>query len=535
MEQREDTPMRVLRTYKYEGPLPLGSVLANNCGAAGLFVAPKGMGVEPADVLLKAIEKDGRYHLEVFLGQDLFLETEGPISPEGRKTIGKEVLYALRTAQGIATYGVWGSLVGVRPTKLYARAFDEIFLDKLLDLKEPASLEQGTEFYNTIHKAVEKRFKNRHNVAPSIIKNLREIFDFQRPYLEKAVANDRCISLYSGIPFCQSHCIYCSFPYGLVQEYAELDRFVETYGRDIDNIGEILERYNLKLESLYMGGGTPTSLNNADFDFIVSKLGNLLHKYGQTSASTNSFTRTRASEFTVEAGRPDSVTPEKIQSMYAAGVNRISINPQSMQDHILQRIGRAHTAEAVKELYEYVRKHTSFDINMDFIAGLPEQTFKDMEVNMDFVCRTLPENVTIHTLALKRGSPLYEQKGSVTLPTLSEVEEMVHYSRQRLLEAGYKPYYLYRQQYMTGQFENIGYTLPDKECVYNIQMMEERQTVLSVGPGSSSKWIRIKGQGPEFDMVKQHMPKNVDTYIETFDNLMNKRNMLSKKFWESEG
>ena len=165
---------------------------------------------------------------------------------------------------------------------------------------------------------------------------------------------------------------------------------------------------------------------------------------------------------------------------------------------------------------------------MDFIAGLPNQTMQNMIENMDYVCQNLPENVTIHTLALKRGSPLYDLHMEDDIPEEHLVAEMVQYGKERLEAAGYVPYYLYRQQYMRGQLENIGYTLPGKACEYNIQIMEERQSILSMGPGSSSKWMRA----PEYRQLKQHMPKDVDVYHVTIDALLEKRHRICEKFWE---
>ena len=200
-----------------------------------------------------------------------------------------------------------------------------------------------------------------------------------------------------------------------------------------------------------------------------------------------------------------------------------------MQDHILKAVGRAHTAGAVVDLYDYVREHTSLAINMDFIAGLPQQTMSDMQENMKFICRTMPENVTIHTLALKKGSPLYDMRETALLPEEGQVEEMVSYAGEYLRKIGYVPYYLYRQKYMTGQMENIGYTLPGYACEYNIRIMEERQTIVAVGPGSSSKWMRA----PEFRQLQLHTPKDVSVYIDTLDTLLAKRRERCEQFWEA--
>lgn len=478
-------------TYKYIGPIPLGSVIAHNCGAAGLFVPTSSE--EKADILIQAEERNGIYLLTISTSEEIILTGEAAITTEGRKILGKESLYALRKWQGLPTHTEWGSLVGVRPMKLYHKLWDKLGQEKL----------------------VQEKFLYDYDVSDNIVQMLSDIAHIQKPYLNKRSHNDREISLYSGIPFCQSRCIYCSFPYGLIQDFPNLEDFVKTYLQDIEDMDKLLKKHQLKVSTLYMGGGTPTSLGENDFSLILTNLAKLI-QIGQ--------------EFTVEAGRPDSVTLEKIKIMQKVGVNRISINPQCMHDDVLKAIGRAHSADDVKILYDMVRRNTNFSVNMDFIAGLPQQSFSYMKENMEFVCRTRPENVTIHTLALKRGSPLYAQKDTIHLPSVEEVKEMVDYSRDKLEAAGYRPYYLYRQQYMTGQLENIGYALPDYECEYNIQMMEERQTVLSIGPGSASKWMR----SPEYRQIKQHMPKDLPTYLTTLPTLLAKRNSICEKFWECE-
>jgi len=340
---------------------------------------------------------------------------------------------------------------------------------------------------------------------------LGSIGAYQRPFL--ADTDHKKVSLYCGIPFCDTRCVYCSFPYGLYQDYDGKRQFLTALGRDIEDMKSIVESYGLTVDTLYMGGGTPTVLGDDDFHKVLKQLSILVPE---------------GHEFTVEAGRPDSVNSVKLRSMLDLGVNRISINPQTMQDDILRRIGRGHSARDIDELLQYVKANTSLAVNMDFIAGLPHQTMQNMVENIDYVCQNLPENVTIHTLALKRGSPLYDLNMQDDIPAEHLVAEMVQYGKERLEAAGYVPYYLYRQQYMRGQLENIGYTLPGKACEYNIQIMEERQSILSMGPGSSSKWMRA----PEYRQLKQHMPKDVDVYHATIDALLEKRHRICEKFWE---
>ncbi len=477
-----------LNSYKYQGPIELGSVMAHNCGAAGLFVDHTSPSVH-----IRAEESLGDYEVTLCIEGDSPVQWTEHISTEGRKKLGKTVLYFLRHYQGLDEKGPWGSLVGVRPTKLYHKLWDE-------NASAEATKQTMMELYDT---------------SEAVATQLEQIAKLQKPYLDSILPRGKKISLYSGIPFCESHCSYCSFPYGLIQNYQQISAFLLAYQKDIHHLKRLIDEYQLEIESLYMGGGTPTSLSDGDFETILSSLRQLVPS---------------EREFTVEAGRPDSMSERKLDAMKREGVTRISINPQSMQDEVLQMIGRTHKVEDIIELYNWVREKTNFAINMDFIAGLPKQNPIQMVENLDYVCRMRPENVTIHTLALKKGSPLYNGQGRAFLPTPADVEEMVAYSKERLVAEGYIPYYLYRQQYMTGQFENIGYTLPGYECVYNIQMMEERQSILSIGPGSSSKWMH----GSDYRQNKQHMPKDVDAYIKTIDTLLEKRAQLCKKQWEGE-
>lgn len=472
-------------TYRYTGPLPLGSVVAHYCGAAGLTTTKD----EPA-WRLDGSEIETGYTLAVYHEGAHVTDFTGALSNEGRLQIGGQLLKLIRTTQGRSPLGEWGTLVGVRPTKMFHKLWDTGDCDTAV-----------------------QTLRNRFEVSEPKIDLLRDVATLQRPYVAHHDGDDRAISIYGGIPFCQTHCTYCSFPYGLIQDYKRISEFLTAFVKDAAQLKALLDEYNLHVSTVYMGGGTPTSLNDDDF---ATALGALAQLHRENS------------EFTVEAGRPDSVTPHKLETMARLGVNRISINPQSMHDNILKAVGRGHTAEAIKELYAYVRQHTDFAVNMDFIAGLPYQTLAHMEENLDYVCQARPENVTIHTLALKRGSPLYDGVGREAMPEAAVVEAMVARSKERLEAAGYVPYYVYRQQYMTSQTENIGYTLPGHICEYNIRIMEERQSILSVGPGSSSKWMRA----PEYRQLQQHMPKDVSVYIDTLSTLLQKRSQLCNQFWE---
>lgn len=463
-------------------------MINHHCAAVGLFST-----TDESLVNFKAIETD-KYSLKmsVELSEDdkRICEFTADVSTNGRSKIGHDVLFKLRELMDIPA-SEWGDLVGVRPTKLFHKQWD-----KLKDIEK-----------------VEKYLKTERGLSDKKVNLLSEIAKLQRKYLTKINKND--ISIYAGIPFCTSHCAYCSFPFGLVQQFKELEEFQKAYLMDIKGLSKVIKDYNLAVDTMYMGGGTPTSLDNEMFALVLSELAQLVPE---------------GHEFTVEAGRPDTVTKEKIMAMVKANVNRISINPQTMQQNILKKIGRNHTVESITQLYDFIRMNTSFAVNMDFIAGLPGQKFEDMQENMGYVCKKMPENVTIHTLALKKGSPLYRSKLKDEVPLATEVKAMVEYCSEQLEKAGYKPYYLYRQQYMRASMENVGYALPGYESVYNIQMMEERQNIIGIGPGSTSKWINPK----DFRQIKQYMPRNVSVYISEQEELQKKRFKRVEDFYRKD-
>ena len=497
-------------TYHYEGPVELGSIVAHQCGAVGLFSNKENpdfvIGVASIETAghIDNVEVNVFCHTEVqsqlhcvntdvqsetYKGYVLVCSLSGEDTVEGRKVIGRQLLRQLRLLLGTAE-SLWGTLVGVRPTKLTHKLWDSL---GSLDL-------------------VRDELETTHGISPQKWKLLETVAKQERPYVEQTTASPKEVSMYSGIPFCETHCTYCSFPYGLIQSYYNISAFIDVYCKDILDMIKLSKEKKLEVQSMYMGGGTPTSLDDRSFCRVLHLLKDLIPQ---------------KKEFTVEAGRPDSLSHSKITSMIEVGVTRISLNPQTMQDHILRIIGRGHTVQDILTMYEHIVSFMDCSINMDFIAGLPRQTLQDMEENVKYIEQLRPHNITIHTLALKKGSPLYASPYAQEIPSEHVVQHMLDSTHEALLGMGYIPYYMYRQQYMVGQMENIGYTLPHYESIYNIQMIEERQSILSIGPGSVSKWI----SGQDFRQKKQYMPKDVDTYIQDINRLLEKRNILSKEHW----
>ena len=388
----------------------------------------------------------------------------------------KQAFYKAGTA--LLGHGLpWGSLTGVRPVKLPTKAM----------------------LAGKTAKQAEQELRKEYHVSPPraalAVECAQAALDVQ-----KNLGRDG-LSLYLGIPFCPTRCAYCSFISADVKgSLALVEPYLDALCREIELAGELLREKGLHIASAYMGGGTPTTLSAEQLNRVLSCV-------------ERSLPMERCTEFTVEAGRPDTLTADKLKTLKAHGVHRISINPQTMEDSVLRAIGRAHTAAQIEAACGLAREHFGGPVNMDLIAGLPTDTRWGFGRTLDRVLSLEPANVTVHTLALKKGSRLTEEGG--TLPAPGEVEEMLALASDRLRGAGYAPYYLYRQKYMSGSFENVGWTRPGAVCAYNIVMMEELQTVLSLGAGGITKLVDPdRGQ-----IVRLNNPKYAKEYLESWDKI----------------
>ena len=269
------------------------------------------------------------------------------------------------------------------------------------------------------------------------------------------------LSLYIGIPFCPTRCAYCSFVSADVQRALKLvEPFLDALDREIDAVAALLPKAGAAIRSIYIGGGTPTTLTAPQLERLLTHI-------------RSAFDLSRLSEFTVEAGRPDTITADKMEVLRRYGVDRVSVNPQSMEDEVLCAMGRAHTAEDIKTAYRIVRDSRLPAVNMDLIAGLPRDTVEGFRYTLDAVLAMDPENITVHTLALKKGSRLMMERQGLPSGDLAR--------------AGYRPYYLYRQKYMSGALENIGWCKPGFEGLYNVCIMEELHSIVALGAGGSTK------------------------------------------------
>lgn len=350
----------------------------------------------------------------------------------------------------------WGSLSGVRPAKLM-----------------DAYLREGLS-----PRAAKGRFMREYFVSGS---RAQLCLDAALAAQEAARSLDeRDVCLYVGIPFCPTRCAYCSFVSQSVEKSMKLmEPFLDALLLDIRATAAETRRAGLRPVALYMGGGTPTTLSAAQLDRLCAAL-------------EREFDLSALREYTVEAGRPDTITAEKLRVLRAHGVGRVSVNPQTMSDSVLEAIGRRHTAQDIVDALALVRECGGFEVNMDLIAGLPTDTAGGFSRTLDAVLSLAPENVTVHTLSLKRGSGL--TLAGRPLPEAGEVRAMLDEAMERLAGSGYAPYYLYRQKNMAGGFENVGWTKPGSENLYNICIMEELCSILAMGAGGSTKLVANGGK-----------------------------------------
>ncbi len=363
----------------------------------------------------------------------------------------------------------WGSLTGIRPTKLFREL----------------SAEQG-------ETAATDSFLNVFCVTPEKTALARRICAVQREVLLSAEPRD--IDIYVGIPFCRTRCLYCSFGSVVPRQTAELEAYLDALFEDIRLGGALTRDGGYRVRAAYVGGGTPTILNAGQLDRLLS---HMRHVYGTFD------------ELTVEAGRPDTIDREKLCVLKAHGVRRISINPQSMNDETLLRVGRSHTAADTVKAF-FLARELGFDrINMDLIAGLPGETPSDMERSCLAIERLGPDNLTVHALAVKRSSRLKDCMEEYALPTAREAGAMTAIGAELAERLHMQPYYMYRQKYMSGNLENVGYARPDCICRYNIDMMEESIGILSHGAGAMTKRV-FEGENR---IERVPSPKDVPTYI----------------------
>ena len=384
--------------------------------------------------------------------------------------------YYLAATKLLPKIPAWGALAGVRPTKITTRHM----------------LEGGTP------KSADKLMKDVYYVTEDR-RRLAVDCSISTVNAAKLLQPDD-LSLYVGIPFCPTRCTYCSFVSRTIGKKTELlNPYLEALLKELEITGRLLADSGRHVRTLYIGGGTPTTLSTPQMAYLLD-------------AIRDSFDLSRCIEFTVEGGRPDTLDAEKLRAIYDHGADRMSINPQTMEDHVLRACGRPHKAADVIRAYGEAVDAGFQAINMDLIAGLPQDNFDGFRRSLDTVAALNPANITVHTLALKKGADLFEKREG--LSSAEAVTAMVDYANNTLRGLGYKPYYLYRQKYMSGSFENVGWSRDSLDCLYNIYMMEEVHTILSLGGGGMNK-VNF----PDGSLKRFHNPKFPEQYIEMIDDV----------------
>ena len=386
----------------------------------------------------------------------------------------------------------WGMMTGVRPVRI------------IHDMRAAGAGEAE----------IRERFLGHFRCTPEKFALARGIADLQRPVLQAAKPMD--CSVYAGIPFCPTRCSYCSFVSRTVGDkstQALVQPYVEKLCEELTALRQTADRCGLRVRTLYIGGGTPTSLNAAQLEQLMKRI-------------AQQFSLAELQEYTVEAGRPDCTDAEKLHILKQYGATRISINPQTFSDQVLRNIGRRHTAQDILDCFAAARAAGHDNINMDLIAGLPGDTVEGFRHSLQTAISLEPENITVHTLTLKRASNLVVEHRAAAY---DDVAEMLRQS-DLLVQAGYRPYYLYRQKGTLQNLENIGWAKPGKECLYNIYIMEEVHTILSAGAGGSTKLVLPGARRGKIQRIFNF--KYPTEYIDRFDDVLERKKGV-EQFYES--
>ena len=423
--------------------------------------------------------------------QDIVIEPEVP-EKDGRSKkelheAFKCTLYTKLSAQLNKTLP-WGYLTGVRPSKIAYTL-----------LEKGADREQILEEFTKKHLVSEKKAQLALQVAQTE-KSILEKMDYKNGY-----------SLYIGIPFCPTTCLYCSFTsYSLAAYQSKVQPYLEALLKEMKYVSEAMR--GRRLDTVYFGGGTPTTLSAGQLDMLLTEL-------------ERQFDLSACRELTVQAGRPDSITYEKLCVLKAHHVDRISINPQTMNQQTLDLIGRRHTVEQIEEAFALAGKAGLDNINMDMILGLPGENKEMVQHTLEKIKALAPESLTVHSLAIKRAAALNIWREKYLDLQMDNSDEIVSMAADYAHQMGHQPYYMYRQKNMAGNFENVGYSKPGLECIYNILIMEEKQTIIAMGAGASTKIVFQNetegGQAGRIERIEN--VKDVTNYIQRIDEMIERK------------
>ena len=415
----------------------------------------------------------------------------------------KQQLYHLLTRYAGKTLP-WGTLTGIRPTKIPMEL-----------LEEGKSEDEIRSYMKETYFASDEKIELSLAVAKRELELLSRI-DYENGY-----------SLYVGIPFCPSTCLYCSFTsYPLAKWANRMDEYLDALEKEIAFTAEACK--HKVLNSVYIGGGTPTTLSAEQMDRLLTMIGSyfgIADEQGRMIyADESAEKQTQLLEFTVEAGRPDSITREKLEVIHKHNISRISINPQTMKEETLRLIGRQHTVQQTIDSFNLAREVGFDNINMDLIVGLPEETIEDVRETMRQLEELDPDNITVHSLAIKRAARLRMQKEQYENLHIENTAQTIDLTAECCHEMGLEPYYLYRQKNMAGNFENVGYAKPGKAGVYNILIMEEKQTIMALGAGATTKVVFEDGKRIE----RVGNVKDITNYLDRVDEMVERKRELLK-------
>ena len=452
----------------------------------------------PSKEVTSRVEEKASNYVTVFPEEGPEITVSEEMTGEADRSDIKEMKYRIdcllyhalsgRTKKTLA----WGILMGVRPVKL-----------AMAELEKGTPKEEFTAWYEE-HLLVSRQ---KAELAWKVARREKELLD--------RLDGERGYSLYVGIPFCPSVCSYCSFSSGALSDWKErVEDYLEALKRELQAVSE-LSRGKI-LNTIYIGGGTPTTLTSLQLERLLGCIGSLFSGDGLL-------------EYTVEAGRPDSITKEKLEVLKGCGVTRISINPQSMQQKTLEAIGRKHTVEEVYQAYHLAREAGFNNINMDIIAGLPGETASDMEDTLKKIKELSPDSLTVHSLAIKRAARMGRESRAEAFHPSEDIGQMIELAAGAAEEMDMSPYYLYRQKNIAGNFENVGYAKVDKAGIYNILIMEEKQSIIACGAGASTKLVfkepveNPANKEKKTSLIRLENVKAIDAYINRADEMIKRK------------
>ncbi|MGJ7910240.1 coproporphyrinogen III oxidase [Neobacillus sp. LXY-1] len=441
-------------------------------------------------------DSNGKTHVNQYQKKLIETDSEKEHFKQIKVAVSHVYLSVLQDWTGIVQK--WGILTGVRPTKLLHKSTKEGI---------PQTI-------------AHKQLKEEYLITDEKINLMQHIIDRQLAVIPDLYSLQKEVSIYIGIPFCPTKCAYCTFPaYAINGRQGSVDSFLGGLHYEMKKIGEWLKEKGIRITTVYYGGGTPTSITAEEMDML----------YEEMYTSFPEVEKIR--EITVEAGRPDTITPEKLEVLKKWKIDRISINPQSYTQETLKAIGRHHTVTETIEKYHLARQMGMNNINMDLIIGLPGEGIPEFTHSLKETEKLMPESLTVHTLSFKRASEMTKNKEKYKVADRSEAEKMMELAQDWTAEHGYAPYYLYRQKNILGNLENVGYSLPNQESIYNIIIMEELQTIIGLGCGASSKFIHpLTGKITHFAN-----PKDPKSYNDAFEAYTEQKITILNELFSEKG